>query len=167
MELIVELTRKDFANFNRYWYFKKKLKQRMIFIIIFALVISVFENGGHRFDFFVYLFTVVSILVLFGVSFFALMWLMLTFSGNLPSENGSVLGKKKFILSEDGFVEESENSKSSQKWKSIKAVEENGNAIFVFVDNIAAYIVPKRFFKDEIEQSEFINYIKNNMESEG
>jgi hypothetical protein len=58
------------------------------------------------------------------------------------------------------LIEESENSRHLQKWNGIKAIETNGNSVFIFVDNIAAYVIPRRFFKDETEQKNFIAAIK-------
>ncbi|MCK4920280.1 MAG: hypothetical protein KAS71_04490 [Bacteroidales bacterium] len=42
---------------------------------------------------------------------------------NLPSGDGSILGNKTFIVSEDGLLEESESN--LQQWKGIKFAETN------------------------------------------
>ena len=164
MEIEVEVTRKDFANFNRYWYFKKKLKSRAWPILIFAFGLPLILNKNVEFNLAGYLGTVLVIGVLFGTLFLGIMWLTLGFTGSVPDKGGSILGLKKFSISEDAFIEDSESNRNEQRWKSIKSIEENKNAVFVFVDNIAAYIIPKRGFKDEEEQNEFLRLMNLNIE---
>ena len=163
MDIEVEITKKDFVNFNRYWYFKKKLKSRVWMIVIFSFTMPILINLGKEFNLAGYLGSVLVFGALFSVIFFGAIWLILGFSGNVPDKGGSILGKKKFSINENAFIEDSESNRNEQKWKSIKSVEENGNAIFVFIDNIAGYIVPKRGFKNEEEQKEFLRLMELNI----
>jgi hypothetical protein len=163
VDIEVEITRKDFVNFNRYWYFKKKLKSRVWLILVFAFGLPLILNSNTDFNLAGYLGTVIVSGVLFGSIFLGLMWFILGFTGNTPDKGGSILGAKKFSITENALIEDSDSNRNEQRWKSIKSIEENGSAIFIFIDNIAAYIIPKRGFKDEVEQQAFVDLMELNI----
>jgi hypothetical protein len=78
----------------------------------------------------------------------------------MPDKNGEILGEKTYILSDDGFKQISEHGESFIKWIGIKSLEENENYLYVFVDKIAAYVIPKRYLSDSPETREFIKVLK-------
>ncbi len=155
MEITIDLNRDDYADFNKYVFLKKNLKKRIYVVAIVAIVMPLAMLKGD-FDLVQYLVKVVLAAVVFGSIYLGGMFLALKRTGKLPSDNGSVLGKKKFVITDDGLVEETENNTNLQKWKSITSIETNKCSVFIFVDTIAAYVIPKRFFKDENEQNLFI-----------
>ena len=165
MEINIDLTRDDYADFNKYWFLKKELKKRIYLLIIVAFFLPLVINGGRPFDLMTYLITVIIAGLVFGLIYFGGMTLAMKRIKKLPSDNGSILGIKKFMITDEGLIEESESNKNLQKWKSIKSVETNKNSVFIFVDKIAAYIIPKRFFKDETEQQNFIKTIEERMKN--
>ncbi len=159
------MTRNDFADFNKYWFLKRGLKKRIYLVIIVAFGLPFVVNLGRPFEIVTYLMTVVLTGLLFGLIYLGGMMIAVNRTKNLPSDNGSVLGKKKFMITDEGLIEESENNRNLQKWKGIKGVETNDNSVFIVVDNIAAYIIPKRFFRDSEEQRNFINAIEEKMKN--
>lgn len=156
MEINIDLTRDDYADYNKYYLFKKRLKRQIYLVIIVAFVIPLLIKTGRPFDLLNYLITVIFSGIIFGVLYFGAMSLTMIWIKKLPSDKGSILGNKKFTITDEGLLEETETNKNLQKWKGIKSIETNDNSVFIFVDNIAAYIIPKRFFKDETEQENFI-----------
>jgi len=76
-----------------------------------------------------------------------------------------MLGQNKFIITDEGLVEDSSTNRNIQKWSGIISVEQNQEMIFIFVDRMAAYIISKRFFKDENEQETFLSLIGEKMSS--
>jgi len=87
--------------------------------------------------------------------------LISTGTRNLPSKKGEILGKKTITISEDGITRKSEYNNSFQKWEGIKSLETSKKSIFIMVDNLAGFIIPKRSFKNESQMKEFIDTIKN------
>lgn len=165
MEINIDLTREDYADFNKFWFIKKGLKKRVYTVIIAAFGLPLLVDNEIPFTVVTYLISVIVFGLIFGLIYLGGTAITIKRTSKLPSGNGSILGKKKYTITEDGFIEESENSKNIQKWEGIKSVETNRNSVFLFVDNIAAYIIPKRFFSDEEEMNNFIKIIDHKLKN--
>jgi hypothetical protein len=163
MEINIDLTRADFADFNKYYFFKRGLKKRIYLFFIMAFVLPLLMHSDGPFDLMTYVISVIIVGPLFALIYLGGMTISIFLTKRLASENSPILGKRKFIITDEGLTEESENSRNLQKWKGIKSIETNKNSIFIFVDNLAAYVIPKRFFKDQAEQQLFIEIIKNKL----
>ncbi|NOZ47469.1 MAG: YcxB family protein [Chlorobi bacterium] len=163
MEINIKLTRKDYINFNKYYYLKKAIKKRIIVVIIMAFGLPLIMNIGSSFYLFNYLYNVLLAGIIFGVIYLLLGYLLMNRTGKLPSDNGSILGERRFIITDEGLIEESNTHRSIQDWKGVKSIEENHNYLFIFVDNIAAYILPKRYFRTKEKYTEFVNEINKKM----
>lgn len=161
MEINIELKRKDYADFNKYHFLKKGLRKRVLTVIIVAFAIPSALLINKPFEPLTFILAILASGFLFGTFYFGSMYIIMMFTRTFPSKDGSILGKKTFKITNDGLLEESENNINLQKWQGIKSIESNSNTIFIYVDKVAAYIIPKRFFKDLNEQNEFINIIKN------
>jgi hypothetical protein len=96
MEITIELTRADYANFNKYYFLKKGLKKRIYIVIIVAFVMPLIINIGHPFEIVTYLLLVVFAGCVFGLIYLGGMTIAMKLTGKLPAENGSILGKKRF-----------------------------------------------------------------------
>lgn len=160
MEINVDITREDYASFNKYWVFKKRKNISVLVVLIFAFGFSYIIDYKPPFEFLKYLINVIFIGFVFGFFYFLVMLMLMELTKYLPSEGGAVLGKRKFIITDEGLYEETKNGKSFQEWNGIKDIEVNKKHIFVFVDNVAAYIIPKRYFSNQEEQKKYINSLK-------
>jgi hypothetical protein len=163
MEINIDLTRDDYADYNKYYFLNKRLKKRLYLIIIVAFCISFLVNRGRPFDLLTYFMSLIFAGFVFAILYIGITILSIHLLKKLPADNGCILGKKKFTITDEGLIEESESNVNLQKWKGIKSIETNNNSVFIFVDNIAAYVIPKRFFKDETEQENFIKAIEYKM----
>ena len=81
----------------------------------------------------------------------------------MPDKNGEIIGEKTYLILKDGFKQITANGESFIKWNGIKSLEENKNYLFIFVDKIAAYVIPKRYLNDLPEKNEFIKTLKENI----
>jgi hypothetical protein len=160
MEITIDLTREDYADFNKYWFLKKGLKKRIYVVIIFAFGLPFFANSEQPFELITYLLSVLIYGIMFGLLYLGGLYSMMNRTKKLPSDTGSILGKKKFTITDEGLIEESENNVNIQKWNGIKSIEMNKRSIFIFVDSIAAYMIPKRFFNSVNDQEHFVKLIK-------
>ena len=66
MEIIIDLTRDDYANFNKYWFYRKGLKMRIILIIIVAFGMPLLIDGGQEFKITEYLINALFVGFIFG-----------------------------------------------------------------------------------------------------
>lgn len=160
MEITVEITSKDFTNFNKYYYLKKGFKPRLIIYLIMIIVLPIIMNLGEPFDLITFVISMLFTAIIFGLIYFGFGYLSLNLVGKIPSSNGAILGKRKFIISDGGFIEESDSNTNTQKWNSIKSIELNDEYVFVFIDKIAAYIIPKRYFIDKVHENSFVENMK-------
>ena len=160
MEINVNITRGDYADFNKYYYLKNWLKKIIGLSVIIVIVVPLIANIGQDFYFLSYIEFVAVYVPMFVIINLVVMQLTMLLIKRLPTENGSILGKKKFLITDDGLIEEAENNTNLQKWKGIKTVELSNKSVFIFVDNMVAYIIPKRFFKNKTEMLNFIAIIE-------
>jgi hypothetical protein len=154
MELNIEITREDYGRFMKFWYVKFRLKKSFIFITILSLIFALVLVDFSTITFVDYIIVVLMLMMLYGMILFLTMNFSLKRSGKLLHENGTVLGIKKIDISEQGIQESSENSTTMFKWNSIKEVTSDDQAIYIFVDKVAAIIIPKRHLMDITQQEE-------------
>jgi len=155
MEIQIDVNRKDYINFNKYYY-KKGLKRRLIIVLIVVIGLPIFMNIGKPFELHELLINMIITTIVFSSVFLGIGYISIRRTGRLPSDKGSILGKKTITVTDEGLISESENSKTIQKWSGIRSIEQNDDMIFIFVDKIAAYIIPKRFFNDQIHIDSFL-----------
>ena len=167
MEISVEITQEDYLDFNKFYFFKKKSKQRIIRTAVLAIIIAVVSTYEYPFDLALFIAVVLLAFVVQLLFIAIFMPILVRVMGYVPAKNGVMLGKKTFRVTMEGLSEESENTTVFQKWKSIKSVDENKRSIFIFVDTIAAYIVPKRYFQNEEHLEEFKRMVYEYASSEG
>jgi len=159
MEITIDLTRDDYADFNEY-YARKGENKLFLFAILAIIATTLFLNRGESFDLTKFIATFLFASILVVLIYFGILGLIKKTAKKMPLKNGYFLGKKKICITEEGLYSESEGANTLQKWNGIKSIEENENSIFLFVDSIAAYVIPKRFFKSEEEKQIFIKKIE-------
>ena len=155
-----EITREDFLQFNKHFFYKNKFKRTFIIASIFIILWVFILHTGKPFD----LFEIVLDLITFYLGW-SLLILILTQIGlqkikKMPDKDGNILGVKTYLLEEKGFKETTETSETLTNWSGIKEIQESQDYYYVFVDKIAAYIIPKRSFLNKNEEEEFIQTLK-------
>lgn len=165
MKIDVNITRDDFAAFNKY-YLRKKSKSRylkwicLVFIIIYSFFIY-YDNSNLLVPVLAsILFAAIYLFILFIFQF-----LQLYIIRKIPSKKGSSLGSHKFVLKKDCIEESTENNSTSYKWAGIISLDITEKFIYLFVDNHMAHIFPTREFESEEQINEFINLVNKNLET--
>jgi len=146
METITEISRKDFLEFNKYVLIKTRIKRHVLIALFFVLLWVVTLNLNSPFDW---------VVILIEIVVFSLAW-----------ADGAILGNKKYIILEEGFREITDTSDTTIKWLGIKKIDETDGYFYVFVDKMAAFIIPKRSFADVKEQAQFFQQIESRIDSE-
>jgi hypothetical protein len=160
MEINSQLTREDYVEFNKYIFLKMKMKRSIFIALLFIIFWIVYLNLNQPFNLLVLLIELIAFALFWAVLIFAFYRLSFARIKKMPDENGEILSKKTYFLTDDGLKEISANNESFTKWSGFKSIAENKKYVFLFVDKIAAYIIPKRVFKDSEEVTQFLEYVK-------
>lgn len=161
MEINIEITRDDFVDFNKY-VIKKRNRNGKIFIfnLILALLLPFLVQIKKPFNPVDYFAGVVFLFALFTL-IFVIFWNIEKFGfRKLPDKKGVILGERTILLTDQGFVEITRTTSQTTKWDAVLSVEETRDHIFVFVDKTAAYLIPKRYFRDDQDVYSFIENIR-------
>ena len=154
MELEFEITRKDYIEFNKFFFIKYGLKKTIFigFIILFfplnLIIRDVLKNGVIRTE------NIILLLILPSLySFF--IYLRIKRTGKIPDENGVILGQKKIQIKESKIFFNNKNVEGNLDIKSVKKFGENTMYFFLFFEANSGFIFPKRAFKTKEEIDEF------------
>jgi hypothetical protein len=161
MELKVDITRTDYLEFNKYVFFRSRIKRSYIIATIFVIIWVLLLNKNVSFNFLRILTQSIIMYSAWTVIILILNYLTLKRIKKMPDDNGGTLGEKTYNFLDEGFKEITENNETLTKWDGIKRMAESKNYIYLFVDKIAAYIIPKRYFVTEDEKIKFIDFINS------
>ncbi|CAN5470936.1 hypothetical protein BH11BAC1_BH11BAC1_30040 [soil metagenome] len=155
MKLEIEITRKDYADFNKFHYLKYKFRRSTLTILVVLILLQLILNGKNFSLGKTIVSTITALLVYFGIIYFAL-----SKSKKIPSADGSILGKREMEFLEDSIKYKSETGEGTRTWASIKKLEEGKNAYYLYLDANMGVIVPKRFFSSEAAKNDFVDLVK-------
>jgi len=162
MEVEAEMTRKDFKEFNQYVIKHKKIYKRAKLLYSALLVLLVILLNTNKITDISYMAgQVVLVLLIYFVVILLLKPISGLFIKYTPAKGGSVLGKHKFRISDEGLWSSIESGESLLKWKGIQSIETTKKYIFVFVDTHMAHVIPKRCFKSEEESKQFLDILES------
>jgi hypothetical protein len=155
MRFTFDFTREDYADFAKFHFRKKSLANTIIGLaVVFALLQLVLNRNGFDLER-----TIISTLG-GGVFAFIFMYIHLNNTKNIPKDDGTILGEKEMEFNEEGISYRMANAEGSQRWQSIKSLEESSKAFYLYMDTVMAIAVPKRVFKDKIEEAAFRDMVK-------
>ncbi len=84
----------------------------------------------------------------------------------LPSKNAGVCGEHTLEIDDSGIRETSPVTEMSAAWRDIYSIEQDKRFIYVYVDTIFAFVIPKRSFATAKAADDFFNaavdYYKTN-----
>ena len=161
MRQTIEITREDFLKFNKHILLKTRFKRSFIIASIFIIFWIIILNINQPLNFKIIIIEIVIFYLAWGVLIYVFYQLSFQRIKRMPDQNGIIIGKKTYIIQDNGFKEITDSSETITKWNGIKTIEETKDYIYVFVDKIAAYIIPKRSFIDETEGELFIKILKS------
>lgn len=161
-----QLTKQDYIDFNIFHLtFSKSIRrsiffQRYIFSIVF-LVLPFLLTQVTTMPLW-YWFTVFMITYIIWIAFYPKhikRTVVRRISKMLDEgKNKGLLGKHTFSFAEDGIVDITEESESKTKLSAIENIVESKEHIFIYIGAVAAFIIPLRIFKDEIQK---VNFLKD------
>jgi len=161
MEVTVEISHDDYLEFVKHTLLKKRLKRSIIIASIFIPLWLVFLNYDRPLELLVIGIELVLFILLWAFYIFLVHKFMYYRIKKNIARSESALGKKTYFLIEEGFKEKSEYSETLTKWEGIKKIEETPEFIYVFLDKLVAYIIPKRHLSNETEIRQLIETLES------
>ena len=153
MKYTYEITRDDFANFSKFYYFKTRLKKS---IITYAAVLIFVQFYLNRTNFDLRA-TIISTIFMIAVLVWAF-YIGFNRVKKIPLENGTILGFRTLELTQDEIICITDSSSVKVNWSKVKSLENDKQYYYLFVDANSAHIIPKRVFANQDEELAFVTF---------
>lgn len=75
----------------------------------------------------------------------------------LPASKPGILGEHIMEINSNGLKERTQYNEGTVKWAGVIKILSNKSYIFIYIDNMVGYIVPKRAFTTEKEEEKFLS----------
>ncbi len=172
MKLELSISESDFLEFYRYTLKSAKSRsekhEKSNFAVLFLSSIAVgvvLSLVLNRFNISFQIFSPPVIVSVVVIVFVFLVFLFLSLKkmqrNTMPRNEGVILGDQSLELDDKGVCLEKDGYTSFVKWEKVISLEESESSFYIFVDTIAAYIVPKRVFDSGNAQGEFCSFVKS------
>lgn len=158
MKLTIDISRQDYADFNKFHFFKTKLKRTVITGALTVIILQLFLNR-EQFDLTA---TIISSVFCVLVYVFAINR-SLNKTKSIPDNGGTILGQKEIEFAEDKIFYKTANSEGISDWTTIKKLEESTNAFYLYMDTNMAMLVPKRVFKNKSDEETFKTLVRQKL----
>ncbi|MCC6899429.1 MAG: YcxB family protein [Polyangiaceae bacterium] len=81
----------------------------------------------------------------------------------LPRDDGATLGRHQIELADDGFHVEGRSGRAFVRWSAVVELREVEAHVFLYVDRMMAYVIPKRAFASPGECARFVAFAKQHV----
>lgn len=156
MNLSIEITREDYADFNKFHFLKNRLKRTILTGCLAILAIEYMINDEE----FEPISSIIGVVLFAGVYIF-LIQRQLNKTKKIPMDNGTILGLKQMHFTEEGILATSKDADSRINWSGVKKLEESKTAYYLYIDKTVAFVIPKRYFESEVQEKEFAQMVKS------
>ena len=155
MKLIVNITREDYSDFNKFHFLKTRLNRTIIIGLLTVIILQYLLNRPE----FNLIATVISTIACIVIYIF-MIYRSLNRTKNIPDSDGTILGQKEMEFKDDRIIYSTKNSQGTCEWASIKSLKENSTAFYLYMDTNMAMLIPKRSFISNQEQENFRKLIR-------
>lgn len=154
MEVKFEINRKDYWSFSKVVFLHVPVLRYTLLgftlLITYLMLFPMIKNPKLAIGYFVIDFIFIFLL-------YHLLKLVIIL---IPSRRAGVLGKHIISISAEGLRETTSVNDSIHKWSGIIRIKSNKKYIYIYTDNAAAHIIPKRAFPTEAEAEQFLANLK-------
>jgi len=163
MEITITKTKRDYAEFNRYWFLKKNLGIILIIILVLAALLPFMLSPETEFKwdfhlkFSIIAFLVLAFLFLTGILFTTTMFKTVSFAKGYDG------GTSKYIFDESGIIEVTGYENINIKWTEVKSFRQSKNLYILFVSGMDSIVIPKRDLTDAETRERFLILIRKNI----
>lgn len=160
MTLEFDITRKDYADFNRRHFYRRR-RARLFATGILVMILVGYVMDPRRLGFTAALLAAAAA----GAFYFLIIDRQLRNTGRIPRDDGSILGRKTIHLGDEAIFCRDSVSETTLKWNSISELDETRKAFYLYTDTNMAIVIPKRYFGDRNQETEFRSLIMLRMSS--
>jgi hypothetical protein len=151
MEIKFDFNRMDYWNFTKFHFVHKPLLRGILIfylaVILFVSVISILDGKGIGF-------------VIFTLIFFIVVYFILKLVAmRAPASKAGTLGEHSLTATDEGLIEITSVKNSFTKWQGVLEILMVKNYIIIYIDNMAAHVIPKRAFINEQEAVDFYHRV--------
>jgi len=150
MKVTIDISRQDYAEFNKFHFFRTKLKKTIIVGILSVIFLQLLLNL-EQFELTATIISSVAFVLLYVFGIYR----SLNKTRSIPENDGTILGQKTIEFAEDKIAYKTSNSEGSYNWSTIKKLEESSKAFYLYMDTNVAMLVPKRVFKNKLDEEKF------------
>jgi len=156
MEIRVELMKEDIIDFKKYYFKKYRFKKLLFLSLVLSFVLPLTYTDKKHLHFY----DLIPILI-FHIIYWGLYYREIKSTKGIALKKGKYIEERKYIIQENEMICISENSTVTFKWISgIMNMDIGVNAIYLYVNKTAIFIIPKRSFDDEKSVNNFIENIR-------
>ena len=166
----VKLSEQDYVDFNvfhmlRSEYGKKQIKNLRILLAVFIVIMNLLTFAGEDFsgDSLFFIIPMAIVLIVFEIFLPKfLKWLLKgTIKGLKKSGKMGYSPESVIEFHEDCFIEATPQKKIEQKYETLENIYiVDMKMIYLYENNVAAYMLPTACFKSKAELDEFIEFLK-------
>lgn len=161
MKIEVDISRKDYTDYNLNHLIKSKIIKRVGIFIGVLIVLQLALNARSLKE-------VMQILMPFSIFiciYAGILYFMIKRSGNKLNDNGAVLGKMLIEFNDEHMKFIKVGSESTSIWKKSMKLVSGKTALYLYLENNMAIIIPKRYFTSKDHELLMENYIKSHIEN--
>ena len=159
MIIIVTLTKEEFKNATKLFFFKREIVQRFLTVFAITLILDAFRFGESQF---VWTIQLIKFIGLFGLVYFFLFIVPYWIFKGKPSVFSSFNEiKTKYEIGEDSFSITSDMENKLVNWSELRNIFFIENIIFLELNTRRIYIIPKKYFNTEKEVYQFTTLVSN------
>jgi len=157
MKLDFEITREDYAGFNKHHFIKKRLKRTILFVALLIVLVEI--SDGKEFDLNLSIMTAsITLPIIF------LIYVLALYSTRyMALKNGSILGSREMEFTDENITCKTKDSQMSSNWSAVKSFQKGNKAYYLYLDKNCAYIIPKRAFQSQSDQENFERYVTSKL----
>ena len=160
MQIEVEIKKYDLLELNKQTVLKRSRRRQVFIAVVGTALWLLVLNYGKPIDAGAIIFGAVLSAIFWTLAIAAIRYFTIRQIKSYYAEDGGSLGLRTYAIEETGFREKTDESEALTKWSAILEVRETEYHIFVFIDKLAAYIIPKRYFPSASEANGFLAALK-------
>lgn len=166
----VNLTEDDYYEFNRFHmikseFGKKQILKMRIFVAVFIVIVSLGLLFADDFSYesFITLIPLAVILIVVEFGYVKLTEMILKLQLKSMKKSGKMGFDPTSVLEfyDDAFVEITDTVRTEQKYAVVESINiNNGQILYIYVNNIRAYLLPLSSFETKEQFGDFIDFLK-------
>lgn len=173
MRIVYSLTEQDYLEFNLYHFkhspsMRRSLNLQRYGIPLFILAFSFLIDKFDEIPLWAWLITSIIIALLWVIyypKYFKNQIIKSVTKMVREGKNSNLLGRHALELSEYGLTEITENSETKTGWSGIAKFVYNTDYLYIYINSIAAHIIPTSAFESAMHKDEFVYIIEKNIKN--